>query len=638
MSKGIKRWITLALSMLLVFSAAAGMAETESMTDTERITDIQKALAEGGDKAMWELVNTHFATDRYLPEGCAELAVWSPQSPVFAVRNSMDYHMMNFYTVIVQETAGVGFTMEQMFLYTYDPDGGWKGVPYTLPNGSYHLDPLGGMSISVSCQASGNSGYDIVAVAGTDDNGHELEFYGVIQLLNGVEPANIPENPDYDTDNLRHEAGFMLQVDDAVWWVPANKLGKSRYTNREIADMSDHSPEQKQEEISTLYEAVQLFQISGFTSSEDNVSVVEENGFSWEHHKPGYDAVRTNTGCCAACADWLNYILSGDYEQVGFIGWTLPDGNGHVFNYIFQDGWYYFIDLTHYEGGLMTTETGDMGTYRYLEYPAGSVHMARTPEDFVKYYLKTTKEPPAVFDFYQAENVLPIASEEDENGHITVYYPEGYDFRIIDGINPAAVDIQIVAGPEKTYRWAGLKSADIKAKKKYLRTAEETDTEPLSAYQPGDRLTLEDRSEKGTAIIDGIQYGTSKRDEVRVSFESKLFLYGEKNNGVFSLRLPLGRHGESMTEMDSLALGDLIISAVPKIPEVQIIVCVREEDHLTVQEVIDGKYYDLRHISIHKDEDGNWTGSPDYWYLIITRDRKTRYEFGRFSCSISDEY
>ena len=67
-------------------------------------------------------------------------------------------------------------------------------------------------------------------------------------------------------------------------------------------------PEQKQEEISTLYEAIQLFKISGFTYTEDNVNILE-NDIYWEHHKPGRDAVRTNTGCCAADTNWLNYIL-----------------------------------------------------------------------------------------------------------------------------------------------------------------------------------------------------------------------------------------------------------------------------------------------------------------------------------------
>ena len=43
---------------------------------------------------------------------------------------------------------------------------------------------------------------------------------------------------------------------------------------------------------------------------------------------------------CPRCE--LNYILDGDYEGVGFIAYSQPDGSGHIFNYILQDGYYYF--------------------------------------------------------------------------------------------------------------------------------------------------------------------------------------------------------------------------------------------------------------------------------------------------------
>ena len=632
----MKRIFSLALCLILCLAAVIYPASAEQEQEQAPVTRIQKALEEGGDAALWELVNTHYATNRYEEEGCAELCIWSPDSPAFPVQNSTDSQLLNFYTVCIQETAGVGFTVEQMYLYTYNPDDGWTGAPYLLPDGSWHLDPYQGFSYNVFDEASGNSRYSVAVAAGTDENGHKLELYGVVQLMNGLLPESVPESPDYDTDNLRHEARFMLQVYDGVWWVPANELGKTRYTNQEIADMAGHSPEQKQEEISTLYEALQLFQISGFTGSEDNVKIPEGDIY-WEHHKPGYDAVRTNTGCCASCADWLNYILSGDYEM-GFIGWSLPDTNGHIFNYIYQDGWYYFVDLTHYEGGVMTPETGEMASYRFLEHPAGCFHKAKSPEDFIKYYLKTAgSEPPAKFELYQAENVIPLGTAETDDGQLMLYYPEGYDMTFIDGINPEALNSQTAPGPEKSYNWSGMKSAEIKAKKKYLSTAAEAGTEPLTAYQPGDRLALEDNSAKGTAVIDGIKYTTSRRDEVRLNFENNLVLRGEHSNGVFSYRLPLGLHSEAIENMNSLVLGDLILDVAKKVKEIQVILCIREGDSLTVQEVMDGKHYDLRRVSIHKDENGSWADSSDYWYLIVTKDKKLKYEFGRFFCSVSDE-
>ena len=128
---------------------------------------------------------------------------------------------------------------------------------------------------------------------------------------------------------------------------------------------------------STLYEALQLYQVGNFAPSADNIRSFE-NGINWEHHKPGYHAVRTNTGCCATDSNWLRYILDGDYDEVGFLATSQRDGSGHVYNYILQDGWYYFIDLTHYhaQGSPINTseESGDLSHYRATDFILGNIH------------------------------------------------------------------------------------------------------------------------------------------------------------------------------------------------------------------------------------------------------------------------
>ena len=305
-----------------------------------------------------------------------------------------------------------------------------------------------------------------------------------------------------------------------------------------------------------------------------------------------------------------------------------------MFNYIFQNGWYYFIDLTCYQADDMAKvpESGYSVDYSMPRV----VHMAREPEDYVKYFLAVRKEKPAVFFLYQEDLVSPIGFDAEEETVSAMILPEEYHFTIMDGKEPEKLGVRMAPGPKKTYGWAGMKSAKIKAKKKYLRTEQEN-TEPLTAYRPGDKLTLTDESGKGRAVIDGIKYSTSKRDEVCLEFENNLQLDGERVNGVYTLTLPLKTHGEALKEMNSLVLGDLTLGIVKSVPEAQVLICVREGDALTVQEVLDGEYYDSRPVSIHRDENGSWTESPDYWYLIITKDRKMKYEFGRFCCGVSDE-
>lgn len=631
----MKKLTALTLCLILCLAAAVTPAHAS------RVTKIQKAIAKDGDKALWDLVNTHYATSMLRQAGYADLYIWSPDGPVFPTQGGDDYQMMTHYTVKMQETAGIGFTLEQIVTYSVRSDGMCSDFDITqgvLPDGPVHIDPCGFFSYNAGCPADGNNRYEIIVAVGTDDNGHELEFYGVVQRLN-ILPGGTAENPDYDTENLRYEADYEIEVASGVWWVPAVSLGKSRYTNREIAGMVEHTPEEKQQEISTLYEALQLYQISNFCEADDNVRL-KEGKIDWEHHKPGYDAVRTNCGCCATDSNWLNYILNGDYEQVGFIAYSQPNGSGHIFNYICQDGWYYFIDLTHYRTDFLETaapETGLMGDYRNSDRAAGSLHKAKAPEDYIRYCLDIYNEPPARYFLYQAADCLPLDGVNID-GRMTITYPEGYDIRVIDGKDPQTLDVQFVKGPKKTYKWSSVKTAVFRVDEKYLDGGENAaDTEPLTAYKPGDVLSLEDYSQSGFAVVDGTDYTLSRNNDVRIGFEDDLLLYGMHNNGYFDLRLPLGLFSGELQEMDSLVLGDLTVGIARKVPRVQILICTRDGDLLTVQEAEDGVYYDSRQISIYKDENGSWPKTPEYWYLVITDNGGTEYTFGRFWCDVTDE-
>ena len=235
-------------------------------------------------------------------------------------------------------------------------------------------------------------------------------------------------NADYSADSgkdlltLRHDADFGIEVFDGVYWVPVSSLGKSRFENREISDLIGENPETKQAEAKTLYEALQIYQIGGFAASDDNVRI-SENGINWEHHKPGYNAVLTNNGCCATSANWLNYILKDDYDEVGFIATSQRDGSGHIYNYIKEDGWYYFIDLTHYRTDWVATaaESGNLDDYYSSDFVLGNLHKTKSVESFVNYVQQAFGDPPGMMFKYTAENCMAIDSRS-ENGEMKIIY------------------------------------------------------------------------------------------------------------------------------------------------------------------------------------------------------------------------
>ena len=279
-----------------------------------------------------------------------------------------------------------------------------------------------------------------------------------VQNAGGSPAVDYAQDLSRDLVTLRHGVGFQVEVRPGVYWVPANALGGSRYTNAEISQMLEKSPEEKQADVSTLYEALQLYQVGRFCSADDNICM-EEDGIVWEHHKPGYDAVVTNCGCCATDSNWLHYILNGDYDEVGYIGMSQRDGNGHVINYILQDGWYYMIDLTHYraeEGWLPTAiEDGDLNSYHNSDIIFGNIHKTRSLQDYVDYIQETFSDPPGLIERYTADDVPACACVFGQDGAVEILYAEmnNIDLEILFDDPADSLTFRLAPAPTRQPNW-----------------------------------------------------------------------------------------------------------------------------------------------------------------------------------------
>lgn len=231
--------------------------------------------------------------------------------------------------------------------------------------------------------------------------------------MNNFESTSSRKNPLFDTLNLRIEANYEIEVESDVFWVPVNQLGISKYTSEDIKRILPMTPEEKQAKISTLYEAIQLYQASNFRGVIDNVKHVEKN-LCWNYHKPGYHAVRTNEGCCASNSNWLSYLLHDKYEQIGFIHYSQRNGNGHVMNYIFHDGWYYFIDMMMYRSDSLPfagIESGTIDGYKDNEPIGGKFFKSKVPSSYVNFCLKKHEDAPILFTISPEKEVFAMAGD-----------------------------------------------------------------------------------------------------------------------------------------------------------------------------------------------------------------------------------
>jgi hypothetical protein len=211
------------------------------------------------------------------------------------------------------------------------------------------------------------------------------------------------DSESYDTINLVHNADFEVFVSKDLYWVPVNVLGKTRFKNSDMEKLVDKKPAEKQAMRFNLYEAIQLFQVCQFDDKEDVLNI-EYKGMGWEHHKPGYFAVLSNFGCCSSIATWLDYIVSYQYKERGYLEFTRPDGTGHVINFIYHKDFYYIIDISamvYNRAAFCRKESGNKQDLLKSKYITGRCYKTNNLANFVKYHSRIQKFHNIEFLYYK---------------------------------------------------------------------------------------------------------------------------------------------------------------------------------------------------------------------------------------------
>lgn len=112
--KKIRILLIAAVLLSLAFSALPAQAAV--------ISKAERALFKEGVEAFLEMVQPKGIGQKYVLKGYSELSVWSPESPALAVASD-EYGAQVEYSVKMQETNGVGFTIEAIKSFAYLPSG-----------------------------------------------------------------------------------------------------------------------------------------------------------------------------------------------------------------------------------------------------------------------------------------------------------------------------------------------------------------------------------------------------------------------------------------------------------------------------------------------------------------------------------
>lgn len=290
-----------------------------------------------------------------------------------------------------------------------------------------------------------------IRVNAVDGNQHEIQKTYTLDLsqYSQGKPWGKVTPSRYDMGGIYANADFEIPIANGVRWVPANVLGKPNSSKKTLLSLWD--PEKLRAEVDSLYEAMMF--IKGTDQFVGTVNKrIMEGEINWEHHMPGYLAVNSEEQNCASLANLLHYLVEDDYDEVGYLMLSQKDGSGHVINYIYQDGAYYFIDMTHFLNGFQMPgkETGKIEDYDQSDFLSANVHRVSDPADYVNAMMTSYCEPPSLIAMYTANNCVPMESYSEKTG-ISMVVPESMKdaIRILHDPLGDRITYKFVPGPKE---------------------------------------------------------------------------------------------------------------------------------------------------------------------------------------------
>lgn len=129
----------------------------------------------------------------------------------------------------------------------------------------------------------------------------------------------------------------------------------------------------------------------------------------WQWTMYGEDLILQSKGVCLQAAQTACYLLAGDFEDWGLI--YVFGNQGHVFNYFYEDGYFYIMDFTDVIGD----NAGRNGDFRsYMDY-SNRVKKFKTIDEIKKWIttekVDTTKNYIVTMYSCQGHDYLPAWSD-----------------------------------------------------------------------------------------------------------------------------------------------------------------------------------------------------------------------------------
>ncbi len=129
----------------------------------------------------------------------------------------------------------------------------------------------------------------------------------------------------------------------------SSMLGGTTLTAQQAYDLVDADPETVKQQVKTAADVL-MYMLAAQIGDNGGCNCDNWGGYTWHTNFSAKEVMEKKLSNCGASANLANYLLEGDYEEVGIIlhAYYPGNGGGHVYNYFLHNGKYYIVDFSWY--------------------------------------------------------------------------------------------------------------------------------------------------------------------------------------------------------------------------------------------------------------------------------------------------
>lgn len=192
---------------------------------------------------------------------------------------------------------------------------------------------------------------------------------------------------------------------DKETWAREKAFKQREYTDEEIQQLASAglTLEEAADKLHYIEDAALFLRASGYRVDEDDAYFLQGRyvnfslnpgcyigDYGWSWGLPADYTYEYMAGTCRGTSNLMNRLLAGDYEEQGYVLYL----GCHIFNYIKQDGYYYFCDFPR----------SDVISNTHLDY---MMCVCQDPLEFVEYY---------------CTNVFPGWDDPEDDNYLVLMY------------------------------------------------------------------------------------------------------------------------------------------------------------------------------------------------------------------------